>query len=284
MISIALETTSRCNLQCAMCGHPVMTRAKADMPWDLFVKIIDDIWHHRRPLALHQMHLMGEPLLDRDFLRRIEYLAGEGVPVVNSFSTNCTLLTPNMTDRLIDAGFCEVHAHTNMVRLCIDSMRPAVYNQLRIGGDHAAVVANARYFIEATRGKIDNVQVQRLVTDRNASETDRGFRIFGVPVRKQKVGLHHDKSRDFRVNKDTSDRRRACNLMFRNLMWVAQDGRVTMCCLDSDMRQPYGDLTTQTVREVWAGRKVQQTRFKAGDWDALPQCAVCYGNDCTGRW
>ncbi len=282
MISVSIETTSRCNLQCAMCGHPVMTRPKQDMPYDLFSKIIDDIVSHG--YGLHQLHLMGEPLMDAKFENRLVYLADQGIQVRSSFSTNCVLLTPQRTDNLIDAGFCQVHRNSRVVRLCIDSMDSAVYDRLRLGGNHALAVENAKYFIERVKGRVDNLQIQRLVTNLNPNEPQSAFDEFGIPVRTQKVGLHHDKSRDFRCKKDTSDRRAKCKLLYNDLLWVASDGRVTGCCLDCDFQQPFGDLNNQTISETLAERNVQRVQFQRKEYNLLGQCDVCYGNDCTGRW
>lgn len=282
MISVAIETTSRCNLQCVMCGNPVMTRPKIDMSYGLFVKIVDDIVAHG--YGLHQLHLMGEPLMDRKFEHRLVYLADLGVPVQSSFSTNCVLLTPQKTDSILAAGFCEVHRNSRVVRLCIDSMDSAVYDRLRLGGNLALAIENAKYFIERVKGRVDNLQIQRLVTDLNPSEPLSDFDEFGIPVRTQKVGLHQDKSRDLRCRKDKSDRRKDCKLLYNDLLWVAADGRVTGCCLDCDFQQPFGDLNTQTISETLEERDKQRRQYSKGEYDRLDQCNICYGNDCTGRW
>ncbi len=282
MISVSIETTSRCNLQCSMCGHPVMTRPKIDMDFDLFTQIAADIIHHG--YGLHQLHLMGEPLMDSIFEDRLCYLADIGLTVRSSFSTNCVLLTPERTDMLIDSGFCEVHKDTRVVRLCIDSMDPAVYDQLRIGGNHALAIDNAKYFIGRVKGRVKNLKIQRLVTNLNASEPVSAFDEFGIPVRTQKVGLHHDKSRDLRCRKDNSDRRKDCKLLFNDILWVAADGRVSGCCLDCDFQQPFGCLTVQTIGETLAERNQQRRQFQKGEYNLLGQCNVCYGNDCTGKW
>jgi len=282
MIKLAIETTSRCNLQCSMCGHPTLTRPKQDMDFDLFTRIISDV--RRNKYFIHQMHLMGEPLMDRLFERRIEHLAKHDIKVRNSFSTNCVLLTPERTDALIDAGFRRVHSDTQKVRLCIDSMDRAVYDELRVGGNHELVIENAKYFISKMRGKVRNILVQRLITDKNPDEPEAAFAEFGVGIRTQKVGLHHDKSRDFRCVKDRSDRRGTCRLLFNSLMWVTSDGRVTGCCLDCDCLQPFGDLKVQTIAKTCRVRNIQRVQFRAKDYSALPQCDKCYGNDCIGRW
>lgn len=254
------------------------------MDFGLFVKIVADIKANGH--KLWQLHIMGEPLLDRQCERRLRHLVEEGMWVNRSFSTNCMLLTPERAESLIDAGFCIVHAETNMVRLCIDSMIPEVYDKLRIGGNHELVIANALNFINRTRGQIKHLQVQRLLTEYNADEPMGPFQIFGVPIRTQKVGRHQDKSRDFRGVKDNSDLRSNCHLIRGNLMWIASDGRATSCCLDCDYLQPYGDLTVQTIDEIRLSerRARQKAQFAATDYSELAQCAKCYGNECTGHW
>lgn len=282
MARVGIEITSRCNMACAMCGHAVMTRPRLDMPFDLFCRVVDDIRDHGH--TLHQLHFMGELLMDAGFERKLEYLASRGVTVETSFSTNCLLLTDERIRSLIDAGFCQVHKSTRMVRLSIDSMDKAVYDSLRPGGNHDLVIENAKRFIEATKGQLSGLCVQRLITDRNEHETETAFKQFGVPIRSQKVGLHHDTSRDLRCVKDKKDRRGECTQLSNDLIWVMADGRVTGCCLDSDCLQPFGNMNTQAISDMQTLRNRQIEQFSQANYSELDQCNACYGDNCPGRW
>ncbi len=279
-ILLGVETTSRCNLACAMCCHPSMTRPKMDMEAALFDKVVDDIKLNGH--TLWQLHVFGEPLMDAHFEDRMQTLASAGIRVPGSFSTNVTLLTPERTDSLIDSGFLWVHGEAGKVRLCIDSLDPEVYGQMRIGGNLEQVIENALYFISKTRASLPGLLVQRLISDRNPHESDDAFKQFGIPIRTQKVGRHHDKSRDLRCVKDDVDRRPECTLLSDDWLWIHSDGRATSCSMDSDCKQPCGDMLTQTVQEIWNGRGDQIEAFNRRDYTELAQCNVCFGNECTG--
>jgi hypothetical protein len=246
----------------------------------LFESIVDDIKANGH--TLWQLHVFGEPLVDAGLEGKIRYLVERKVPVIGSFSSNVTLLTPERTDSLIDAGFCEVHANAGKIRLCIDSMDPDIYGQMRVGADHAQVVENALYFISKTRNHLPGLLVQRLISDKNPHETNEAFEMFGIPIRTQKVGRHGDKSRDLRCVKDDSDNRPNCRLLHDDWMWIHADGRATGCSMDSDCLQPYGDVLTQTIQEIWGGRGEQIAAFDRRDYSELAQCNVCFGNECTG--
>jgi len=283
-MQLGIEVTSRCNLQCSMCGWPSMTRPKKDMEFSLFCKIIDDIKSSKGKHGIQQLHFAGEPLLANRFDEMLEYLREHDMRVGNSFSTNCILLTPERTDRLLDAGFIEVHRRTKNVRLCIDSLDEEVYDKLRVGGKLDVAIENALYFISKTKGKLRGLKIQRIVTDINVGElVERYRKLFKIPVRSQFCGRHQDKSRDLRVRKHEEDIRPSCDQIFSKTMWVAQSGLVTACCLDMDMTMTYGDLSKQTIKEALKSkaRKEQKRQFKAGEYDKLTVCSTCIGNECT---
>jgi MoaA/NifB/PqqE/SkfB family radical SAM enzyme len=278
-LQIGLEITSRCNLACPMCGHAVMTREKADMPWDRFLRIVGEIkrYHHE----LRSIQWFGEPLLAKRFLDAIRFLREVDVPITNAFYTNATLLTPEMTDAMIAAGFPKVCKHTRKIWLGVDSMELDTYEVLRKGGDHEMTIANARYFCDAV--KLHGVGVQRMLTRLNPREPLDPFLVtFNAPVHTRRCGRHWDKSRDFTVRPFSKDRRRACREHWGTL-YVAQDGRVTSCCIDGDLEQSLGNIDDLDFDELAKLRYRDQADFVAHDYARLPHCQRCTGMEPVGR-
>ncbi|MGL3108824.1 radical SAM protein [Bradyrhizobium sp. BR 1432] len=110
-VCLYLEVTNRCNLLCTTCPRTYeQLEPPADMSWDLFVSIVDQV----PGLARAVLHGVGEPMLVADLPRMVGYLKDRGVYVV--FNTNGTVLSERNGRALIDA--------------CLDELRVSLTRQI----------------------------------------------------------------------------------------------------------------------------------------------------------
>ena len=265
-------------MACAMCSHPVMKRAKMDMPWERFKRIIRDI--HSAGHELRGLQLMGEPLLAETYTSAILHLAVKGVEVTNAFYTNAELLTPEKTDVLLGEGFVDVHKRCKKVWLGIDTMDPDEYAKLR-GGDFDQVVRNAEYFCKKMKGKLPGLAVQRMQTKWNPNEPIEAFKRFGVPVATRRVGRHAYKDRDLCVVPFTQDRRPQCKENWGTL-YIGSHGGVTSCCIDAEFEHEIGNIDDMSISELVVARQAQQWAFKNKDYSDLTLCQRCTGMEPAG--
>ena len=78
-ICLYLEVTNRCNLLCTTCPRTYEDlEPPADLSWDLFTRIVDQV----PDLARAVLHGVGEPMLVRDLPRMVKYLKERGVYVL----------------------------------------------------------------------------------------------------------------------------------------------------------------------------------------------------------
>jgi MoaA/NifB/PqqE/SkfB family radical SAM enzyme len=134
---IELEITIRCNLRCVMCTQPFWSAAVADMPWERFVSIVDNLALGGGYAPRVELHGVGESLLHRDFFRMAGYLRERGATV--QLTSNFTLLDDRAADRLLQLGI-------NGVRASIDGGTRETYESIRVGAKFDRVIANARGF------------------------------------------------------------------------------------------------------------------------------------------
>ena len=88
-VCLYLETTNRCNLLCTTCPRTYADlEPQADMSWELFTRIVDQVPNIARVV----LHGVGEPMLVKDLPRMVRYLKDRGAYVL--FNTNGTVLTP----------------------------------------------------------------------------------------------------------------------------------------------------------------------------------------------
>src|SRR6266436_7893734 len=135
-VCLYLETTNRCNLLCTTCPRTYEElEPAADMSWDLFASIVDQV----PDLARAVLHGVGEPMLVASLPRMVRYLKDRGVYVL--FNTNGTVLSERNGRALIDAGLDEL-------RVSLDASNRESFKAVRGRDYFGRIIRNVRAFRE----------------------------------------------------------------------------------------------------------------------------------------
>ena len=133
-VCLYLEVTNRCNLLCTTCPRTFEElEPEADMSWDLFTKIVDQVPNIQRVV----LHGVGEPMLVKHLPQMVAHLKQRGVYVL--FNTNGTLLTERNGQALIDAGLDEL-------RVSLDAADASIFQVVRGKDMFDRIVTNVRRF------------------------------------------------------------------------------------------------------------------------------------------
>jgi MoaA/NifB/PqqE/SkfB family radical SAM enzyme len=133
-VCLYLEVTNRCNLLCTTCPRTyVELEPPADMSWDLFRRIVDQVPEVSRAV----MHGVGEPMLVRNLPRMVRYLKDRGVYVL--FNTNGTVLNEKNGRALVDAGLDEL-------RVSLDASNATSYLKVRGKDYFNRILKNVKAF------------------------------------------------------------------------------------------------------------------------------------------
>jgi MoaA/NifB/PqqE/SkfB family radical SAM enzyme len=133
-VCVYLETTNRCNLLCTTCPRTYAElEPPADMSWELFISIVDQIPNLQRAV----LHGVGEPMLVRNLPRMVGYLKDRGTYVL--FNTNGTLLNERNGRALIAAGLDEL-------RVSLDAANAKSFLAIRGKDYFARILRNVRAF------------------------------------------------------------------------------------------------------------------------------------------
>ena len=126
--------TNRCNLLCTTCPRTYEElEPPADMSWELFTSIVDQVPGLQRAV----MHGVGEPMLVKDLPRMVRYLKDRGVYVL--FNTNGTVLNEKNGRAMIEAGLDEL-------RVSLDAANAASYRAIRGKDYFGRILRNVRTF------------------------------------------------------------------------------------------------------------------------------------------
>ena len=133
-VCLYLETTNRCNLLCTTCPRTYEElEPPADMSWDLFTSIVDQVPRLQRAV----LHGVGEPMLVKNLPAMVRYLKERGVYVL--FNTNGTALNERSGRALISAGLDEL-------RVSLDAANAKSYRSIRGRNYFERILRNVRAF------------------------------------------------------------------------------------------------------------------------------------------
>ena len=133
-VCLYLETTNRCNLLCTTCPRTYEElEPPADMSWELFTRIVDQLPDIERAV----LHGVGEPMMVKNLPKMVRYLKERGAYVL--FNTNGTLLNERNGRALIDAGLDEL-------RVSLDAANAKSYKAIRGKDFFGRILRNVRAF------------------------------------------------------------------------------------------------------------------------------------------
>ena len=133
-VCLYLETTNRCNLLCTTCPRTYEElEPPADMSWELFTSIVDQVPGLQRAV----LHGVGEPMLVKNLPKMVRYLKERGTYVL--FNTNGTVLNERNGRALIAAGLDEL-------RVSLDAANEKSYLAVRGKNYFNRILKNIRAF------------------------------------------------------------------------------------------------------------------------------------------
>jgi MoaA/NifB/PqqE/SkfB family radical SAM enzyme len=271
-----IETVLGCNLRCPECaiGSDLIKRKKQCMSFEDFKTIADKIKPHCKYLYLH---IWGEPMLNKDIIRMIEYASSF---TKTNISTNANTLTPELAEQLIKS---EV---TDLI-VSIDGTNDEIYKLYRIGGNYEITVSYLRLLqeINVKYGNKVNIIPQFCVFEHNqhqmeefstiCKELDLNPYFRPVYIRKGsrlKYSKHPEyRQKVYKTVEDATSIIKTCH-GFYNTCIVLVDGTVALCCYDHNGNINFGNIIKQSFKDIWLNKKFRELRKKAQAGDIPGFC------------
>ena len=270
-----IENTNMCNARCIMCPREKQTRKSGFMDIKLYEKLIKEISKHKGKVNRVHMHNYGEPLLDKYLVKRIKLAKDHGIKYTY-FVTNASLLTPDKSRQLIEAGLDEF-------KVSFYGTDSATYNETMKGLDFEKTFNNLKDFFRIRKEmgrKAPRVILQYLPLETNKFRI-KEFIFLMKSLINESIGdslnifaLHNygDGRSYLKPGKITG----ICRYPWRTTV-ILHDGRVVLCCLDYNGVQVVGDVNKNTIEEIWNSERYKQVRenFKSLRYGNYPICKDC---------
>lgn len=255
-----VEITNHCNGQCIMCGvaQGRMRRPRGFMSLQLFDKILKNIGprYHSRPLVLHNS---GEPLLHPDIVTLITMASKASIPV--EISTNPGLLTIELYKRLVDAGIARIVVAVDgmdedtLKKVRGDGVKPydAFRNVDNILNERAhARTCGPALIMQMIKLKYNEHQHQQFF-ERFGGMKDSGVYAFlkelDAPPESDLFATNGKKPQYF------------CASPWQSI-GIFWDGSVVPCCFDSNATLKIGEISINSIEEIWNGDRIKELRMR----------------------
>ena len=273
---IWLESTNHCNAECIMCPRELQTRKKGLMKMDLYKKIIEEISQYKNEVDRLHLANFGEPLLDKKLPERIRIAKEHGIKHVY-FVSNASLLTPSLTESLINSGLDEF-------KISFYGIDFKSYNETMVGLDYEETLSNVKNFfkirkkLNARNPKVLIQLIPKLLKKdqiqawynqfENLIDQSIGDKIVETPILNFGDGRNYNN-----INQIVTE---ICSYPWRTMV-ILQDGQVSVCCLDYNGSVIMGDVNSSSISEIWNGKKYLTLRdsFKRLDYSKYPICNKC---------
>ncbi|MGO4881944.1 MAG: radical SAM/SPASM domain-containing protein [Bryobacteraceae bacterium] len=271
-VEYIVETTAKCNLYCPMCPRETHKQPKADMPAEVFERLVREAG----ATAEHMMLIgLGEPFMDPEIFERIEFCHRHSISTL--LSTNGTFLDQRVSERVLASPL-------EQITLSFDGASKETFEFYRKGARFEKVRANFVRFAElkhARRSKLQ-VVVQMVRMERNAHEVEEFVRFWRGIKGVDQVRIKEDETNMLRPDAGhaAEDWKHPCHYLWRGAPYVKQNGDVYPCCqsymLDG---APLGNLAEQPLEKIWNSDLMRRMRRahasgRAGEIDVCARCCT----------
>jgi len=257
-----------------MCIYQKMQVKTGYMEKSLFKKCVDQL--SEIGVDVLSLHFGGESLCHPEFKEFLKYAIQKrdsGKIFSVNWTDNGMLFNPDIADLVIDLKVDSIY-------FSLDGLGK-VNDTIRLGAKYSIIEKNIKYLLEK-RGIAKKPSVNLLVVDCGKTEEQKLaiyrewiHRVDGISLIPSILpdNTWENKNNISQTHKTTTPPK-YCNFPFDTLA-ISWDGKVTGCCLDYIFKMDLGDVTKESIKQIWQGSKFQALR-KAAIKNSFSGGSPCY--------
>ncbi len=282
-----IQTNNLCNGSCIMC--PISQekhRIPGKMTDELFEKIIKEISDNKTKDTFIWLHLQNEPLTDTTIFQKIQHIKKISNGTIQiGLVTNGMLLTEDKIRELNTSG---------LDRICfsIDAVTEKTYQAIRKGLDYETALKN----IENLRKSKSTVHIfVRFIWQKQNYHELNDFKRYwkkkginteigvvnnraGAVINFEDIGLiHRNIPFQYKLIQNMWQLLTGGCYHLANSFNILYDGNVIMCCNDYIKKTILGNVTKNSIKEIWTSTRYQSIReaiFRR-DFEQISECQNC---------
>ena len=280
---IDIELTSKCNFKCLMCptGTRSLTRKQGFLADDIYFKILGEIIKYKTPIRFVGW---GEPTLHPKILDYIREAKKNGI--LCHINTNGSVLNEELIRNLVGVPI-------DSIKFSFQGIDRSSYKEIRNIDYYNELLKKIKLFF-AIRGdhQLPYMQISTTVTseDRDRIQAFRkeaedfvdldtvGRTHFDHPTDEKKLSEKEIHTLKRLKQQETIIKRHPeCAEVFDKFT-INWDGTASACCNDCDKEMVIGNLTKNSIAEIWHSEKMDFYRNMLAEMrhEELEVCKRCY--------
>ena len=269
--TLVIANTHACNHFCRMCIREAVKFDGPNIDLRLFRKLIDEGTEYFRYISFDGP---GETIMNPDAFGMIRYARSKGTRMV--FSTNATLMTPEVAESIFDSGL-------DHIIFSLNGMTREVYAAVHGVDGFDTAVANIRQFLKrkCETKAATMVTLQMVCLEQTMYQIHDFYRTWrGVPgvnsvrVKKDVVAVERVQKGEIGTR---TQRRNACARLWYGPVYIETNGDVYATPGVLYKAPPVGNLWQNSLAEIWNNKTMQAMRraHASGDESPFPECVDC---------
>jgi len=286
-LGLKIEFTNLCNANCIFCAYQYQTRPHEFMPDEIYYKIIDEYCLIGGG-ALLLSTIVGDPLLDKHFIKRIKYARSKSEITCISTITNCINLKEEEIKEIISSGINSILVSTAPwdKKLYEQIYRNKNYEKMRNNvkdlleencksGNPVEIILGFRsnLSINETLSLPDYMAIKHLP---HKVQFNAVFDTWSGKIKKEDLlpGMH--------IRPKLKLDFEPCSQLY-SFPVILENGNVGLCaCRDynADSELIVGNIMDNSLSNIWKSKKVidLRKRFYQGDFPNICKDCTMYGN------
>lgn len=296
-----IEPTQRCNFKCKMCVNASFSKKRKDMTFEEFKKIID----FQNGLIEIKIVGVGEPLLNKDFFKMLDYARKKHLWVRSNINGSLLHINDNYK-KLIDTKLHDFN-------ISIDGMTKEVYESIRIGADFDRLIENCKIVNDYNKKKNNKTIIRAWVV----VQKENVHQLYEFPAFFKRLGFHevtfsfamhnygrrgkNNESVDFALNgeiynkltkecnrekiklsfffhpKDRIKKTKFCFIPF-NKIYVTTDSYMLPCCYIAN-QEIINFGKHEDFSKIWFGKYINFRKVLKNNDHVPTYCKQCYRDE-----
>jgi|TARA_R100000479_G_C6387068_1_gene203427 radical SAM protein with 4Fe4S-binding SPASM domain len=267
-IHVHIETQAICNAACNFCPYPRLERKGEVMPTSMFEKIVDDLTAIPR---LHKFQLslfkVNEPLMEPRLYQFLELIREKLPNALPTITTNASLLTDEHIQNLSKQGLAYLWISFN------DHRKDEYQKTMKL--PFIRTVENLKNLHSI---KKNGMFASRVVLSRVGDGTpdDQGFvKWVNAEFPLFEAGVFQRGDWMGQVDNKSSQSHLDCGCKRWFELSITATGTVALCCMDGQAEHPIGDVSINSVLEIYNSQNYKKLRIDLDSRQGIEFCKSC---------
>ena len=254
---IRLENTNLCGYKCFFCPREKMNRPKGIQPIEDFLLVLDrvDEWLKKPYQDNFYLHGYGDPFIDKILPEKVRVITNRWPKSKTSFVTT---LGYNVSDEYLEAL---VKNGLNRLMVSFYGSTPESYEWHTTTGKYEVAYGNLMKIIEIKKRLSSKLKIDvwtymggsGKIPELNKGDLEKNLTNLGVNVFFAQLHNFGD-GRNYKP----SEKKLCHRAIFRNILQITWDLNVHACCMDYNASQVFGNLRTNSIKEILENEKSKE--------------------------